>query len=105
MTYWEQLLACEDENERIIAEAQQRAKEINNERHQQAIAEQERMKVQRNEELQEKKRESEAQIQALQDGLKDEQTAKKQKSADMVLSKKSQIVKMLLDAVLNVPIN
>lgn len=105
MAYWEQLLACEDENVKILAEARRKEKEILSEKREQAAAEQDRMKDEYSERLQEKKKESDAQVKALQDGLKDEQTAKKEKSAEMVLSKKTEIVKMLLDAVLNVPIN
>ena len=105
MSYLAQLLACEDENVKIIAEARRKEKDILNEKRQQAFTEQTRLRDEYAEKIDEKKRDSEAHVKALQDGLKDEQTAKKEKSAEMVLSKKSEIVKMLLDAVLNVPIN
>ena len=102
--YWEQLLQAEEEGEAEIARAQERERQILNDKRVEANQYVDQLKQEYKSKLDEEKAESESKIKELQDNLQSEQQEKKARAAEMVRAKKDEIVKLLVDSVLNVNI-
>ena len=102
--YWEQLLQAEEEGEAEIARAQERERQILNDKRVEANQYVDQLKNEYKGKLDEEKAESESKIKELQDNLQSEQQEKKARAAEMVRAKKDAIVKLLVDSVLNVNI-
>jgi sirohydrochlorin ferrochelatase len=102
---WRQLLEAEDAGEEMIHEAEVKATQTIERRRADASAEVDRLRADHARRLKDKKDESDAQVSRLQEGLQAGQQEKKAQAAEAVRGQKAEIIKILLSAVLTVPID
>jgi adenylate kinase len=103
-TYWNQLLEAQDRAERQIEQGSREATDIIEAKRREAAAEVESLRVNYTTQLAAKKTDSDAQIDQLRRNLEEGQQERKADAATQVRSQKDAIVKLLLGAVLNVPL-
>jgi hypothetical protein len=102
--HWQALIREEDEGEQISEAASAEASRIVDTKRREASEEIERMRQDYQTRLATAKTQSDAEIERLKKSLEDGQQARKSDAATQVRSQKDGIVKLLLTAVLNVPL-
>lgn len=101
---WEEILTAEDNYAKRVADADAQAKQLVDDKRKEASQKSKELQEQYRKSLQEKKQESDKKVADLQRSIEQGKKQQKDNAAHEVLLRKDQIVKMLIDAVLNIEI-